>query len=83
MNAFNFLAIAAVAGLCFTATPFKSQAQVSITIGGAPDCPYGYSMTTLLITARPPATMARNGLTAAYSSALASGITARPTSMAT
>jgi hypothetical protein len=42
MNAFKFLAIAAVAGLCFTATPSKTQAQVSITIGAAPDCPYGY-----------------------------------------
>jgi hypothetical protein len=42
MNAFKFLAIAAVAGLCFTAIPSKTQAQVSINIGAAPDCPYGY-----------------------------------------
>ena len=42
MNGFKYLAIAAVAGLCFTATPSKTQAQVSIDIGVAPECPYGY-----------------------------------------
>ncbi|MGB0125785.1 MAG: hypothetical protein WA419_00230 [Silvibacterium sp.] len=42
MNGFKFLAIAAVAGLCFAATPSKTQAQVSVTIVAAPACPYGY-----------------------------------------
>jgi hypothetical protein len=44
MNRFNYLAIAAVAGLCLTVAAPKVQAQVNvgISIGAAPDCPYGY-----------------------------------------
>jgi hypothetical protein len=42
MNRLKYLAIAAVVGFLFTATAPKSQAQVSINIGVAPVCPYGY-----------------------------------------
>ena len=37
------LLLAAVAGIAFTANaPTAAQAQVSVNIGVAPDCPYGY-----------------------------------------
>jgi hypothetical protein len=44
MNGFKCLALAAVAGICFTVTAPKVEAQVSVgvSIGAAPDCPYGY-----------------------------------------
>ena len=42
MKTFTCLVLAAVAGICFTVTPLKSEAQVSVAIGVAPDCPYGY-----------------------------------------
>jgi len=44
MNRFKYLAIAAVAGLCLTVAAPKVEAQVSvgISVGAAPDCPYGY-----------------------------------------
>jgi hypothetical protein len=41
MSGFKFLMLAAVAGSCFAAIP-AAQAQVSINIGVAPECPYGY-----------------------------------------
>ncbi|HEX4021476.1 MAG TPA: hypothetical protein VHX63_10045 [Acidobacteriaceae bacterium] len=42
MRGFKYLAVIAIAiGLCFAATP-TAQAQVGITIGVAPVCPYGY-----------------------------------------
>jgi hypothetical protein len=34
--------LAAVAGMGFTATTPKAEAQVSVEVGVAPDCPYGY-----------------------------------------
>jgi len=42
MNGFKVLAIAAVAGFMFTATPPKANAQIAVEVGVAPDCPYGY-----------------------------------------
>src|ERR1700722_18487479 len=44
MNRFRYLALVAVAGVLFVATPSKVQAQVSvgISVGAEPDCPYGY-----------------------------------------
>ncbi len=36
------VALAVVAGLCLTVAPPKTQAQVSVQIGPAPECPYGY-----------------------------------------
>ena len=42
MSGFKILALAAIAGLMFTATPPKALAQVKVEIGVAPDCPYGY-----------------------------------------
>lgn len=42
MRGFTVVMFAAVAGLCFTATAPKAEAQVTVSIGVAPDCPYGY-----------------------------------------
>jgi hypothetical protein len=42
MRGFRFLMIAAVTAGCFTAAFPKAQAQVSVQIGVAPECPYGY-----------------------------------------
>src|SRR5580692_438470 len=38
----SILMLAAVAGISFMATTPKAQAQVSVSIGVAPECPYGY-----------------------------------------
>ena len=46
MNRFKYIALAAVAGIFFTVTTPKIEAQVSINIGVAPACPYGYYDTT-------------------------------------
>jgi hypothetical protein len=42
MNKLNFLAVAAAAAIFLMATPPKVEAQVSVNIGPAPVCPYGY-----------------------------------------
>ena len=43
MRGIKFLVLSvAVAGMFFAATASKLQAQISINIGVAPDCPYGY-----------------------------------------
>jgi hypothetical protein len=42
MKTFKYLALAAVAAACFTATAPKVEAQVVIRVGVAPECPYGY-----------------------------------------
>ncbi|MGB8581198.1 MAG: hypothetical protein WCD47_10285 [Candidatus Sulfotelmatobacter sp.] len=42
MKIFTSLALAAIAAMCFTVTAPKVNAQVSVEIGAAPDCPYGY-----------------------------------------
>jgi hypothetical protein len=42
MRGFAFLVLAAVAGTGLTAITPKAEAQVSVDIGVAPDCPYGY-----------------------------------------
>jgi hypothetical protein len=44
MNRFKCLALAAFVGICFTVAAPKTQAQVSVgvSVGAAPDCPYGY-----------------------------------------
>src|ERR1700691_3014235 len=44
MNRFGYLALAAVAALCFTVTvpQIKAQISVGVDIGAAPACPYGY-----------------------------------------
>ena len=38
----KYLALAVVAGVCFMASSPAAQAQVSVDIGVAPECPYGY-----------------------------------------
>jgi len=42
MRGFRFLALGAVAATCFAATAPRAEAQLSINIGVAPECPYGY-----------------------------------------
>ena len=42
MNGLKYLALAAVAGLYFTAAIPKAGAQISVSIGPEPGCPYGY-----------------------------------------
>jgi hypothetical protein len=42
MRGLTFLMLAAVAGMGFTTTTPKAEAQVSVEVGVAPDCPYGY-----------------------------------------
>ena len=42
MRGFRFLLLGAVAGSCFAASVPKAEAQVSIDMGVAPECPYGY-----------------------------------------
>lgn len=42
MKIFTSFALAAIAGMCLTVAAPKTQAQVSVDIGVAPDCPYGY-----------------------------------------
>ena len=61
MRGFTFLVLAAVAGIGFTATTPKAEAQVGIDIGVAPECPMA-TMTLSLMTVLPLATMAQNGL---------------------
>jgi hypothetical protein len=41
MRGFKFLALSAIAGVFMLASP-AANAQVSVGIGVAPDCPYGY-----------------------------------------
>ena len=42
MKRFQYLALAVVAGACFAALPPRTEAQVVVGVGVAPDCPYGY-----------------------------------------
>lgn len=44
MKGFRYLALTAVASICFLSGPQKSQAQVSfgVQFGAEPVCPYGY-----------------------------------------
>jgi hypothetical protein len=44
VNKFKCLALVAIVGICFAVTAPKTDAQVSVgvSIGPAPDCPYGY-----------------------------------------
>jgi hypothetical protein len=42
MRKLFWLAMAATAAFLLAATPPKAQAQLSVTVGAAPVCPYGY-----------------------------------------
>ena len=42
MREFTFLVVAAVVGIGFTTIAPKVQAQISVEISAAPECPYGY-----------------------------------------
>jgi hypothetical protein len=42
MRGFKVLMLAVVVGIALTANAPRAQAQVSVNVGIAPDCPYGY-----------------------------------------
>ena len=42
MREFKYLALAVIAGVAFTAAAPTTQGQIAVSIGPAPDCPYGY-----------------------------------------
>jgi hypothetical protein len=42
MRVFRFMAFTVVAGSCLAAMVPKAEAQISLNIGVAPQCPYGY-----------------------------------------
>lgn len=42
MQGIKFFTLAAVAGLCFAASAPEAHSQVTVEIGAAPECPYGY-----------------------------------------
>lgn len=42
MRKSTFLVLAAAAGIGFTASAPKAEAQLNVSIGVAPECPYGY-----------------------------------------
>jgi hypothetical protein len=42
MRGLKFLVLAAAAGICFTAAAPIARAQVSVSVGVEPVCPYGY-----------------------------------------
>src|SRR5580658_3772145 len=42
MRGSTFLVVAAVAGIGFMPATPKAEAQVSVAVGVAPECPYGY-----------------------------------------
>jgi hypothetical protein len=42
MRGLRFLMLVAVAGFCFTATAPRAAAQVAVSVGVEPECPYGY-----------------------------------------
>jgi hypothetical protein len=42
MRGLKVVALTAAAGLCFATCTPRTQAQVAVEVGAAPDCPYGY-----------------------------------------
>jgi hypothetical protein len=46
MNGLKVVMLSGVAGCCMLATAPKATAQISVEIGAAPECPYGYYDTT-------------------------------------
>ncbi len=42
MRGFRFLVLGAVAASCFAVTATRAEAQLSVEVGAAPECPYGY-----------------------------------------
>jgi hypothetical protein len=42
MRGIRFLLVAAVVASCFTAAVPQAKAQVTVEVGVAPECPYGY-----------------------------------------
>ncbi len=77
MRGLRFLVLAAVAAFCFTVTAPRAAAQIAVSVGIEPGCPYGYYDAAPYGRALLRATTVQNGLTEAYSSALARGFMAR------
>jgi hypothetical protein len=42
MHGLKFLMLGAVAATCFAATGPRAEAQLTVNVGVAPECPYGY-----------------------------------------
>ncbi|MGA7623445.1 MAG: hypothetical protein WCA38_00195 [Candidatus Acidiferrales bacterium] len=42
MSILKYFAVASIMAICLAVTASKSAAQVSVAVGVAPDCPYGY-----------------------------------------
>jgi hypothetical protein len=42
MRGLKYVVLAAVAGFCLTVTAPKATAQVAVSVGVEPECPYGY-----------------------------------------
>src|SRR5580693_8061294 len=42
MRGLKFLMLGAVAATCFAATGPRAEAQLTVNVGVAPECPYGY-----------------------------------------
>ena len=82
MNKVKYLGLAAVGGIFLLMGAPKLDVQVAISVGPAPDCPYGYYDTAPYACA-PYGTLGRNGLRAEFSLALARGFMSINTSGAT
>ena len=77
MRGLKSLVLVVAAGSCFAAL-VPATAQVSVNIGNAPECPYGY-YDAAPMAAHLPATTAQNGSPEASSSAPDPGFTAQAT----
>jgi hypothetical protein len=82
MRGLTFLVLTAVAGTGFTVITPKAEAQVSVAIGVAPDCPYGY-YDVAPYNCAPTGYYGPEWFTGTVSSALAPGFMALATSRAT
>lgn len=82
MRNFRLFALTAVVGLCLLASTSKTNAQVSVDVGVAPECPYGYYDYAPYRCA-PYGTMVRSGLPAGFLLVLVRGSMALQTSAAT
>jgi hypothetical protein len=81
MRIIRYTLLASIALLMFSVSATQSHAQINISIGAEPSCPYG-TMTLHPTTAHPTATMARSGSSAVALSERDTGSTAQPTSTA-
>ena len=50
MSGLKILVLAGAAGLLFAATPSRAMAQISVSVGAAPDCPFWRAANTFNVT---------------------------------